>query len=362
VSAVVVDNNYRCRKSKYSVKHHTTPFPAFHFSPIVMSGGRSFTLASRPSKLAVVQTESVLTALQRKHVDIDFKTRYISSAGDKNQTDALYLMGGKSVWTEELEAALLDASVDLVVHSLKDVPTTLPAGMEIGAILEREDPVDGLVVKDGLPFRSLDDLPDGSVIGTSSLRRVAQVKRSYPRLKFIDVRGNIDTRLRKLDDPNGPYTAIILAKAGMLRMAMGSRLTSDLAPPTLYHAVGQGALAVEVRSSDSGTRELCKSLTHRETSWKCSAERAMLRELEGGCSVPVGVHSSLVEGEDGVDILTLLGCVTSVDGAVHVQELLEESVSSLLEAEKVGEKLAKALLQNGAGSILEGIKKLKETR
>ena len=152
-----------------------------------MSGGRSFILASRPSKLAVIQTELVLTTLQDKHANIDFETRYISSAGDKNQIDALYLMGGKSVWTEELEAALLDGSVDLVVHSLKDVPTTLPAGMEIGAILEREDPVDGLVVKDGLPFRNLDDLPDGSVIGTSSLRRVAQLKRSYPRLKFIDV-------------------------------------------------------------------------------------------------------------------------------------------------------------------------------
>ena len=152
-----------------------------------MSGGRSFTLASRPSKLAVVQTESVLATLQNKHVDADFKTRYISSAGDKNQTDALYLMGGKSVWTEELEAALLDGSVDLVVHSLKDVPTTLPAGMEIGAILEREDPVDGLVVKNGLPFKTLDDLPDGSVIGTSSLRRVAQLRRSHPGLKFIDV-------------------------------------------------------------------------------------------------------------------------------------------------------------------------------
>ena len=152
-----------------------------------MSGSRSFTLASRPSKLAVVQTESVLTTLQHKHADMSFKTQYISSAGDKNQTDALYLMGGKSVWTEELEAALLDGSVDLVVHSLKDVPTTLPAGMEIGAILEREDPLDGLVVKDGLSFKTLGDLPDGSVIGTSSLRRVAQLRRSHPRLKFIDV-------------------------------------------------------------------------------------------------------------------------------------------------------------------------------
>ena len=145
-------------------------------------------------------------------------------------------------------------------------------------------------------------------------------------------------------------------------MAVDSRLTSDLVPPILYHAVGQGALAVEIRSSDSDARELCKSLTHRETLWKCSAERAMLRELEGGCSVPVGVHSSLDEGEDGVNILTLEGCVTSVDGVEHVQEVLKETVSTLSEAEKVGEKLAKVLLQKGASSILEGIKKLKEAR
>jgi hydroxymethylbilane synthase len=168
--------------------------------------------------------------------------------------------------------------------------------------------------------------------------------------------------LRKLDDPNGPYTAIILAKAGMLRMAMDGRLTSDLAPPILYYAVGQGALAVEIRSSDSVARELCKSLMHRETWWKCSAERAMLRKLEGGCSVPVGVDSSLVEGEDGVDVLKLVGCVTSVDGKTHVQEVLEERVSSLQEAEEIGEKVAKALLDNGASSILEGIRELKEAR
>jgi len=190
VSASVADNNYRYHKYLVVITPGRIPSShllTFHFSPIVMSGGRSLTLASRPSKLAVVQTESVLTTLQSKHPDINFKTRYISSAGDKNQTDALYLMGGKSVWTEELEAALLDGSVDLVVHSLKDVPTTLPAGMEIGAILEREDPVDGLVMKDGLQFKTLDDLPDGSVIGTSSLRRVAQLRRSYPRFDFIDV-------------------------------------------------------------------------------------------------------------------------------------------------------------------------------
>jgi len=181
----MLPTNYQYRKNLIVIIHRQT-FD-FHFSPILMSGGRPFTLASRPSKLAVIQTESVLATLQNKYPDINFKTQYISSTGDKNQTDALYLMGGKSVWTEELEAALLDGSVDLVVHSLKDVPTTLPSGMEIGAILERADPLDGLVMKDGLPFKTLDDLPDGSVIGTSSLRRVAQLRRSHPGFKFIDV-------------------------------------------------------------------------------------------------------------------------------------------------------------------------------
>jgi len=145
-------------------------------------------------------------------------------------------------------------------------------------------------------------------------------------------------------------------------MAMDSRLTSSLGPPILYHAVGQGALAVEIRSSDSDAQELCESLTHHETLWKCFAERAMLRELEGGCSVPVGVRSSLVEEEDGVEVLTLVGCVTSIDGLTHVQKELKERVSSLQDAEKVGVKLAQALVQNGASFILEGIKKLKEIR
>ena len=186
VSADITVNSYQCCENLIVTIIHRHTFD-FYFSPILMSGGRPFTLASRPSKLAVIQTESVLATLQNKHANINFKTRYISSAGDKNQTDALYLMGGKSVWTEELEAALLDGSVDLVVHSLKDVPTTLPSGMEIGAILERADPLDGLVMKDGLPFKTLDELPDGSVIGTSSLRRVAQLRRSHPGFKFIDV-------------------------------------------------------------------------------------------------------------------------------------------------------------------------------
>lgn len=152
-----------------------------------MASPRSFTIASRASKLAVIQTELVLGAFQKTYPDVEFSTSYMSTAGDKNQTQALYLMGGKALWTKELEVALHLETVDMLVHSLKDVPTVLPDGMEIAGVLKREDPVDSLVVKQGLSFTSLDELPDGSVVGTSSVRRVAQLKKSYPKLKFLDV-------------------------------------------------------------------------------------------------------------------------------------------------------------------------------
>jgi len=249
--------------------------------------------------------------------------------------------------------------VDLLVHSLKDVPTVLPDGCEIGAILEREDPVDSLVVKAGVAWRTLDELPDGSVVGTSSVRRVAQLKRSFPKLTFMDVRGNLNTRLAKLDAADGRYTALILAKAGLVRLGMGHRVTSDITAPILYHAVSQGALAVEIRSNDTQVRELCKSLTHRQTEWKCLAERACLRVLEGGCSVPVGVESLLrISNDDKQEgLLTLTGCVTAIDGSSHVEHTVVEEVKSKEEAEAVGIRLAKILIDTGARAILDDITK-----
>jgi len=156
-----------------------------------MSSPRSYTLASRASKLAVIQTEHVLAALQKLHPDVEFKTSYMSTTGDKLQTQAPFLVEGKSLWTKELEIALGERNADMIIHSLKDVPTTLPDGMELAGILQREDPVESLVIKTGLSYKSLDDLPDGSVVGTSSVRRVAQLKRKYPKLGFLDVRGNL---------------------------------------------------------------------------------------------------------------------------------------------------------------------------
>ncbi|KIN97462.1 hypothetical protein M404DRAFT_32309 [Pisolithus tinctorius Marx 270] len=328
---------------------------------------RTFVLASRASKLAQIQTNIVLDALRAAFPSLSFDTSFMSTEGDKNQSQALYLLGGKALWTKELEIALKEKTVDMLVHSLKDVPTVLPDGCEIGAILEREDPVDSLVVKQGLPYKKLEDLPAGSVVGTSSVRRVAQLRRAFPGLQFMDVRGNLNTRLAKLDAADGPFTALILAKAGLVRLGLGDRITDDLHAPVLYHAVSQGALALEIRTDDSQIRGLCEALIHRETQLRCLAERAMLRKLEGGCSVPVGVTTSLTHEESRPDglkrsLLHITGCVTSIDGSLHVQEALAETVQNPEEAEQLGTRLATLLIDNGAGGILEDISRDREKR
>ncbi|KAJ3973267.1 porphobilinogen deaminase, dipyromethane cofactor binding domain-containing protein [Lentinula raphanica] len=321
---------------------------------------RTFILASRGSQLAQIQTNLALSSMQSlfPHSQSQFTTSFMSTAGDKNQSQALYLLGGKALWTKELEVALLQHQVDMLVHSFKDVPTVLPDGCVIGGVMEREDPVDSLVVKKGVAWKTLDEFPEGSVVGTSSVRRVAQLKRKYPGLVFKDVRGNLNTRMSKLDAPESPYTAIILAKAGMVRLGMGHRLTSDLAPPLLYHAVSQGALAIEIRSDDAEARAICEKLTHRETAWRCAAERACLRTLEGGCSVPVGVGSELTldgDGDGNGGRLRITGCVTALDGSKHVECTMEEEVRSESQAEDVGTRLAVRLIETGAKEILDAI-------
>ncbi|KAI0314258.1 porphobilinogen deaminase [Amylostereum chailletii] len=341
--------------------------PAASIDPAASTAKRSFVLASRASELAQIQTNLVRAALERTYPTLDFSTQFMSTQGDKNQSQALYLLGGKSLWTKELEVALKEGEVDMLVHCVKDMPTALPDGCVLGAILEREDPVDSLVVKQGLevdgrPVTCLDDLKAGAVIGTSSVRRVAQLKRNYPHLVFQDVRGNLNTRMRKLDDPAGPYAALVLAKAGMVRLGFGARLTADLPPPTLFYAVGQGALGVEIRANDAATARLCAGLTHWPTQWTCLAERACLRVLEGGCSVPVGVSATFevvrdAGAEDRQATLGLTGTITSLDGATHVQHALSETVSSVAEAEAVGVRLARVLVENGGKEILKFIVK-----
>ncbi|KAJ1311613.1 hypothetical protein OPQ81_010089 [Rhizoctonia solani] len=346
-----------------------------------------FTIGSRASKLAQIQTEIVRDSLVALHPDKTFEVLYMTTEGDKNQSKALYLLGGKALWTKELEVSLFNRQIDMIVHSLKDVPTLLPEGANIGAILKREDPRDCLVMKEGLSYKSLEELPDGSVLGTSSVRRVAQLKKSFPKLVFNDVRGNLNTRLKKLDDPEGPFTALILARAGLERQELASRITCSIEAPTLFYAVGQGALGVEIRSDDSEARDLLVPLNDWRTVWSCRAERACLRVLEGGCSVPVGVNTLLEEHEDDAaekseavaegsgegaqpegpksarpSKLTLTGTVTSLDGSKHVHHTITTVVSSAQEAEDVGKNVAKALIANGAKDILDEINRERESR
>ncbi|GAA5833799.1 hypothetical protein JCM3766R1_000100 [Sporobolomyces carnicolor] len=257
--------------------------------------GEVFTLGTRNSKLAMVQTETVRRELQEKWPGCEIRILGMTTLGDNVQTQPLYTFGGKALWTKELEVALLNSQVDAIVHCLKDVPTEFPPGCQLGAVLEREDPLDALVVKQGLGYQSLEEMPEGAVIGTSSVRRVAQLRRKFPGLKFADVRGNLGTRLKKLDDPNSNYHALILASAGLLRLSLGHRITASIGPPTLYPAVGQGALAIEIREGDERSQEIIGSLECWKTSWMTRAERMMLKVLEGGCSVPVGCETKLTQ-------------------------------------------------------------------
>lgn len=233
---------------------------------------------------------------------IQFSTRTMSTLGDLNLKSPLYVIGGegRSIWTKELEVALMAGAVDAIVHSLKDVPTTMPEGVELAAILEREDPRDALVVKQGLPYKSLSEMPQGSVIGTSSVRRVSLLRRAYPQLMFSDVRGNINTRLAKLDAEDGPYTALVLAAAGLKRMELDHRITTYVSAPVMLHAVGQGSLAVEVRTPqgegeaaarDARIQHMVRSVSSWRATWRCAAERALMHRMEGGCSIPLGVST-----------------------------------------------------------------------
>ncbi|CAG8805129.1 2260_t:CDS:2, partial [Gigaspora rosea] len=234
------------------------------------------------SQLALVQTNEVQKALQRAYPNIEFSILGITTTGDQILNKPLYQIGEKSLFTKELEVALENKTVDLVVHSLKDLPTTLPKGMTVGAMLKREDPNDALIIKGDLAAKSLEELPKGSIIGTSSVRRSSQLKHAFPDLIFQNIRGNLDTRLAKLDNPDGQYSAIILAVAGLVRLGLNHRISQILPSNIMLHAVGQGAIAVECRDDDKDTIELLSVLEDKDTRLRCTAERSLLRDLEGG--------------------------------------------------------------------------------
>ncbi len=307
-------------------------------------------IASRRSQLAMVQTNWVRDELTKAYPGIDISIEAMATQGDKILDVALAKIGDKGLFTKELEAQMLIGRADIAVHSLKDLPTILPEGLMLGCITERENPADALVVNKKFENFQLSNMPAGSIVGTSSLRRLAQLRYHFPELVFKDVRGNVITRLEKLDA--GHYDCLILAAAGLTRLGFSNRIHQIIPSEISLHAVGQGALGIECVENKEEVIKIIKVLEHAETSQRCLAERAFLKELEGGCQVPIGVHTKIENGN-----LTLTGMVASLDGKNLIKD--KESGTSI-NPEKIGRDLANKLKSQGAMEILEEI--FKEAR
>ncbi len=299
-------------------------------------------IATRQSPLALWQAEHIRARLEALHAGLNVELVTFVTQGDKILDTPLAKIGGKGLFVKELEAALLDGRADLAVHSMKDVPMALPEGLSLAVICEREDPLDAFVSN---TYASFQDLPQGAKVGTSSLRRKCQILKARPDLEIIDLRGNVGTRLSKLDA--GQYDAIILASAGLKRLGLSERIRHTLAPEVSLPAVGQGALGLECRTNDQAVLELILPLMDDETNVCVRAERAFNAYLEGGCQVPIAGYATLKDGQ-----LSMEGRVGSVDG----QALLSAQLSAAPEqAEQLGEQLAQNLLAQGAGELLKAL-------
>ena len=303
------------------------------------------TIGSRGSKLALWQAEWVKRRLESLDPVREVRIEVIKTSGDLMNDVPLAVIGGQGAFTKEIEQALLEGRVDVAVHSLKDLPTITPEGLVVTAITEREDPRDVLVLPSGAEGGkkvSLGTLPEGACVGTSSLRRQAQLKHLRPDVVIKDVRGNVDTRLRKLDE--GEYDAIILAAAGLRRLGFEGRISSYVAADEMLPAVGQGALGIETRADDVATNELVLRLDHPATRAACVAERALLRHLGGGCQVPIAAHARVQDGR-----LRIEGLVAAISGETLLRETAEGEAAH---AEEVGMELARELLSRGAERLL----------
>lgn len=299
-------------------------------------------IATRQSPLALWQAEHIKARLLALHPELQVELVTFVTQGDKILDTPLAKIGGKGLFVKELENALLDGRADLAVHSMKDVPMELPEGLALAVICEREDPRDAFVSNH---YSTLDDLPQGATLGTSSLRRKSQIHAYRPDLNIVDLRGNVGTRLGKLDA--GLYDAIILAAAGLKRLELGTRIRDFLSPQLSLPAVGQGALGLECRNNDQAVLDLIQPLADQDTMICVSAERAFNHRLQGGCQVPIAGFATL-HGQE----LLMEGRVGSVDG----QTLLKESIrGSLQQAEQLGRELADRLLARGADRLLAAL-------
>lgn len=298
-------------------------------------------IGSRGSKLALIQAELVKTQLTQSDKSIDVRIEVIKTSGDVKK-DPLSVIGGKGVFTKELEDALIDGRIDLAVHSLKDLPSNIPEELELAAICEREDPYDALVLRKGTPSGnvSLDSLAHGAFVGTSSPRRVAQLRHLRPDVVAGEVRGNVDTRLRKLDE--GEYDALILACAGLHRLGLADRISGKLFD--MLPAIGQGALGIEARANDTTTISAVAKLNHKPTYFACIAERALLRALGGGCQLPIAGYARLQD-----ESLLVEGLVADPEGREVVRAHLSGPSHN---AEDLGVQVAEELRRRGADRLL----------
>jgi hydroxymethylbilane synthase len=307
-----------------------------------MSELKKIVIASRESELALWQAKHIQARLQTLYPHLQVDILGMTTTGDQILNSPLSKVGGKGLFVKELEQALSDGRADLAVHSMKDVPMNLPNGFKIAAISEREDARDAFVSNQ---YTSLAELPEGSVVGTSSLRRQSQLQGRFPHLQIQSLRGNLQTRLRKLDE--GQYSAIILAAAGLIRLGLGARIREFISTEESIPAVGQGALGIEIRDDREDMQSLLAPLNHAETAFCINAERGMSRALAGSCTVPLGAYARIDDHQ-----LSITGFVASIDG----RDILKASVSGNPEqSEQLGSVLAQKLIDQGAQKILAAL-------
>jgi hydroxymethylbilane synthase len=310
---------------------------------VVLSGDR-IRIGTRGSKLALWQANHVKDQLQAAHPGLTAELVTITTTGDRVQDRSLLEMGGKGAFVKEIEEALLGEEIDIAVHSMKDVPVTLPDGLHLPVVCRREDPRDGFIAN---AYAHPREMPAGARIGSSSLRRKCQLMARYPGLEVGEIRGNVDTRLRKLDE--GQYDAIVLAAAGLRRLGWAERITTLLDPADSLPAMGQGTIGIEARADDDTTLACIRAIEDADTAVRTRAEWALNRRMQGGCEVPMGGFAEL----DG-DRLRLRGLVGEPDGS----RLIEDEVAgAAAEAEALGSELAERLLAAGADRILEQVRR-----
>ena len=317
------------------------PEPVFRTLQTLMADSK-LRIATRKSPLALWQANHVRDALMARNSGLDVELFTMTTQGDKILDTPLAKVGGKGLFVKELELGILEGEADLAVHSMKDVPVEFPDGLGLAAILEREDPRDALISN---AFTSIDTLPQGARVGTSSLRRQCQLRARRPDLEVLDLRGNVNTRLAKLD--SGDYDAILLAAAGVKRMGWEDRITELLPPEQFLPAIGQGAIGIEIRVADEKVSRIVEALNDEQTATRIRAERALNERLQGGCQVPIAGYSEISHG-----VMVLRALVGRPDGTELVQGVISGKPE---DAEELGQVLADDLLSRGAKQILDEV-------